>query len=209
MLFPSSKFLFFGAIISIAPIFVQAKVKIPGSVLSVSTPTASQSASPNTVASSHLTLTRHTPSVTPKSKRDVYARSGPKNNPLTVFDNENYYTTEIKLGSQYFEVLVDTGSADLWVAETGFQCEDSNGIALPQVDCGIGQTYNIDQSFSLVDETFNITYGIGAASGIVGYEVVELAGITVRQIIGVVQLTSSSLAGVSSGILGLLAYDIA
>jgi hypothetical protein len=209
MLFPSSQSLLFGAIISIPSIFVQAKVRLPGSVLSVSPPAASQSASPNTVASSHLTLTRHAPSATPNSKRDVNARSGPKNDPLSVFEKGSLYSTEIKLGSQYFNVQVDTGSADLWVAETGFQCEGSGGIALPQIECGIQQTYNIDQSFSPLNETFNITYAAGAASGVIGYEVVELAGITVNQIIGAVQLTVPSLDGVISGILGLLAYDIA
>ncbi|RDW58891.1 hypothetical protein BP6252_13367 [Coleophoma cylindrospora] len=65
------------------------------------------------------------------------------------------YRLNITLGSQRFEVLVDTGSAALWVAEKGFNCTDTNDVQNATL-CGMTNVYDpsISSTYKNVPETY-------------------------------------------------------
>lgn len=89
-------------------------------------------------------------------------------------DNGSIYLVDVAIGTppQKFELVVDTGSADLWVP--GSKC--------PQTVCPLAK-FNEQSSttFNLTSEGFNITYGIGSASGVYATDTITIAGATVQQ----------------------------
>ncbi|ORY30798.1 aspartic peptidase domain-containing protein [Naematelia encephala] len=48
------------------------------------------------------------------------------------------YSINITVGQQDFSVIFDTGSSDLWLHTANFTCLDTNGVAVPVVDCSLG-----------------------------------------------------------------------
>ena len=113
----------------------------------------------------------------------------------------------MKLGTQSFQAVVDTGSSDTWVVQNGYQCsEPSSGDIAPTSTCNFGPTYQKSSSFNQIpNENFHQAYTDGESlSGILGTESVTVAGITVpNQEIGVVNSAAYNGDGVSSGLLGL------
>ncbi|KAI0444479.1 acid protease [Xylaria telfairii] len=133
--------------------------------------------------------------------------------PLTVKTSPdgNFFDAKVTLGGSVFELEVDTGSSDLWVTRTGFQCYDRKNrtqLAPPEV-CQYEAVAMYDPSasstFSKVEnQTFGVSYGAGIALGVLGTEEVKLGDITVRgQKIGVADRVTVPGDGLSSGILGL------
>jgi hypothetical protein len=104
------------------------------------------------------------------------------------------FLTDIAIGDQSFNVILDTGSSDTWVAGTGYQCiSRSSGAQVPQSTCNLNPTYSADGTFTLVpNENMLSSYAEGTfIQGPVGYSVVTLAGLTVpRQIVGVAERVS-------------------
>jgi hypothetical protein len=160
------------------------------------TPTAFAPASPDVVTDKVLSLNRKKSSSRkagylsgiaqgrgPNSKYE-YGSTGL----ISLFIGEEFDTV-IKVGGKNFTVIVDTGSSDTWLAETGFSCVDQVTYASePEATCDFGPLYTLDKSFNEIsNENFNITYGDGEfLNGFMGYEQVEVAGITVpKQEIGV------------------------
>ncbi|GAW10911.1 hypothetical protein ANO14919_002480 [Xylariales sp. No.14919] len=133
--------------------------------------------------------------------------------PITVKRSPegNFFDVGVALGSSVFELEVDTGSSDLWVARTGFQCFDrlNNTQLAPQEACDYEAVpkYNplASSTFStLKNQTFGVSYGAGIALGIVGTEQVKLGDLIVHnQVIGVADRITVPGDGISSGILGL------
>ncbi|KAI0100975.1 acid protease [Nemania sp. FL0031] len=123
----------------------------------------------------------------------------------------NFFDAKVTLGDFVFDLLVDTGSSDLWVARAGFQCYDraNNTQLAPQELCNYEALAKYDPSvsstFSKVEnQTFGAHYGAGIALGVVGTEEAQLGGIIVRgQTIGVADRISIPSDGLYSGILGL------
>ena len=117
------------------------------------------------------------------------------------------FITSIDFGGETFQVVVDTGSSDTWLVETGFQCVDQYSNATePEDYCMFGSTYDVSETFRAIsDENFNITYGDGEfLTGIFGLETVTLAGITVDgQQVAIVKSAAWDGDGISSGLLGL------
>ena len=109
--------------------------------------------------------------------------------------------TEIEVGGETFTVVIDTGSSDTWLAETGYTC-----VKGAQAACELGATYNKTATFQPVaNENFAISYSDGEfLTGSYGTEKVTVAGITVKnQQIAVVNTADWNGDGVSSGVLGL------
>lgn len=87
----------------------------------------------------------------------------------------------MKVGAKTFPLILDTGSSDLWIAETGFQClNQSTGLPVPESECLFGSTYAPGQEFKPVaNENFKIQYGDGDfLTGSFGHTKVTLGGIS-------------------------------
>ncbi|RFU27306.1 hypothetical protein B7463_g9014, partial [Scytalidium lignicola] len=116
------------------------------------------------------------------------------------------FATDIKLGTQTFEAIVDTGSSDTWVVQSSFTClRIATGQPWPASNCGFGPTYTIDSSFTpILDVNFNISYGSGQfLTGVFGREDVTLAGIEINQQIAVVDQAGWQGDNSTSGLIGL------
>jgi hypothetical protein len=88
-------------------------------------PTAFSAASPNTVSSHVLELSkRNTTNANPRSAAYLRgltsgASSSGSFSLTSLFEGEEY-ATSIIIGTQTFVVVVDTGSSNTWIVETGF-----------------------------------------------------------------------------------------
>ena len=126
---------------------------------------------------------------------------------LTSLEIGQEFATPITIGGQIFEVIVDTGSSDTWVVESGFECVDvfNSSDVVAESQCGFGPTYNSSSSFKVIEgELFNITYGDGEfLNGIMGTDKVSLGGIEVDQEISLVNYAGWFGDGVTSGLVGL------
>jgi hypothetical protein len=126
--------------------------------------------------------------------------------PLRATEYGTIYDVEVQFGNQSFMLLVDTGSSDTWVLETGYQCiNSSNNLVQPQANCNYASAYNLSSSFQAKDnQTFGVKYGTGIAMGTVGYEDLTMGGIKVtNQTVGIVNSTNDRGDGLQSGLLGL------
>ncbi|KAJ5088737.1 acid protease [Penicillium angulare] len=125
---------------------------------------------------------------------------------ISLFEGEEY-ATSITFGSQTFDVIVDTGSSDTWVVETGFECLDlETGNKTTESECAFGSsTYTVDKGFKEISgEEFSIEYGDGEyLYGFMGKESVTLAGITVEQEVAIVNQAAWEGDGTTSGLTGL------
>ncbi|KAL8996566.1 MAG: hypothetical protein Q9169_003961 [Polycauliona sp. 2 TL-2023] len=119
------------------------------------------------------------------------------------------YTTNITFGTRSFEALVDTGSSDTWVVESGFRCvRGSAEITAPASSCGFGPPITAASSptFKRIEgQSFKIAYADNTGvTGIVGTETVTLAGITVKdQEVGIVNHADWYGDNSTSGLIGL------
>lgn len=171
-------------------------------------PTAFADASPNTVTSNVLELRRlrNTKRANPRSAAYLKHRTSSGNSGLLSLEEGEEFATSINVGTQTFEVIVDTGSSDTWLVETDFECVavGSNTVE-PESECGFGTPYTIDSTFEEIPgEIFNITYGDGeTVTGFFGTERVTLAGITVNQTIALGNYSGWFGDGTTSGLTGL------
>ncbi|PVF95089.1 acid protease [Serendipita vermifera] len=136
-------------------------------------------------------------------------RRDPKVLPLTnhVFDTS--YSTTINLGtpSKPFDVMLDTGSSDTWVASSSCSCTGTGCTS-----CSTGNSWDpsSSSSWSPREKTLSITYGSGLVIGRTGQDVVSLGGYTVNdQVIGIVDQAARRLPGDIEGIMGLAFGTIA
>ncbi|KAF8998527.1 aspartic peptidase domain-containing protein [Cyathus striatus] len=125
--------------------------------------------------------------------------------------NQNHdasYFGSLAIGTppRSFNVILDTGSSDLWVADANCDLLSSG--------CGnITTRYNSDNSSTFTDlnTTFKITYGSGQAFGELGEDVVQMAGFEVsNQVFARCDDVSTGLVtDPVSGLLGLAYQSIA
>ncbi|MCJ1374978.1 hypothetical protein MMC20_006211 [Loxospora ochrophaea] len=166
-------------------------------------PAAFTTRSPDEVTSNVVSLTR----LPGPSLSHAYVRAMMGVTPITPVEMSQVFLAGISFGTETVQAVIDTGSSDTWLAETGFQCVNVTTDAdLPEADCYFGPLYNISSTFiQIPDENFNISYADGEfLTGIVGHEKVTVANITVpSQEVGVVDYAAWFGDGVSSGLMGL------
>lgn len=111
-------------------------------------------------------------------------------------DSSFYGSLAIGTPAVSYDVILDTGSADLWVA-------DSDCVS----GCSSIPTFNTADSSTFVNKStdFSISYGSGSASGFLGSDTVQMAGFSVSdQVFAVCDtVTSGLLTDPVSGLLGL------
>lgn len=73
---------------------------------------------------------------------------------------DNAYATNVTIGTQDFLLLIDTGSSDTWVVETGFTCYNGSiNNTVPEADCQFASTFTVDSTFyEIPDENFHLKY---------------------------------------------------
>lgn len=134
--------------------------------------------------------------------QDSFEIESAHNLPLTNYANAQYYS-EISLGTppQFFKVILDTGSSNLWV---------------PSVDCGsiacfLHEKYDssLSSTYKANGSEFAIQYGSGAVSGFVSQDTLKIGDLTIpkQDFAEITQEPGIAFAfGKFDGILGL-AYD--
>ncbi|KAI0313250.1 aspartic peptidase domain-containing protein, partial [Amylostereum chailletii] len=119
-------------------------------------------------------------------------------NALGNQDSDRSYYGSIAVGTPpvAYDVILDTGSADLWLAQSGCTGCDSNA-----------ETFNPSSSSSFRDLStpFSVQYGSGQANGKLGSDSVQIAGLQVtNQSFGVCNSFTTDLVNAPvSGLLGL------
>ncbi|RAL13386.1 acid protease [Aspergillus homomorphus CBS 101889] len=123
---------------------------------------------------------------------------------ISLIEGEEF-ATSITVGSDSFDVIVDTGSSDLWLVEKGFTCLDENSKQVSESECVFGPAWSPTSSFSKISgEEFSISYGDGEfATGVMGKDEVTLAGISVEQELAAVTKAYWTGDGTTSGLVGL------
>lgn len=162
--------------------------------------TASTALASNTPKPVHLSLNR----------RDKSGALSTLNGttPITATSFGSVFDTNVTFGDQAFQLFIDTGSSDTWVVKKDFTCVNrTSGLDLPQESCLYGpESYDPSKSASyeeIPDEIFGIQYGDGIASGTMAYENISLAGLTVRQKVGIANVSTPMGDGLISGLLGI------
>jgi len=94
-----------------------------------------------------------------------------------------------------YDVILDTGSADLWL--TSSSCELSACQGIPP--------FHSSSTFQNLSTPFSISYGSGEAAGTLGSDVVQMAGFSVsNQVFAVCdQLSANLISSPASGLIGL------
>ena len=145
----------------------------------------------------------------PGKSHGCYGDDGPSSAiiPLTATEFSAFFNVELEFANQTFSFLLDTGSSDTWVKQTGFQCFNvSTNLVTSLTSCNFANTsYNISPTFhEIPDENFGVTYGAGSDSGLLGYEDVTIGGIQVKnQTVGIVNKSTDVGDGESSGTFGM------
>jgi len=120
---------------------------------------------------------------------------------INNYEDAQYYGP-ISLGTplQNFEVIFDTGSANLWVPSV--QCPDTS--------CGLKPRYNSMNSSTYVPNgtTWAVMYGSGPVSGFLSYDTLTWGGLAVAndefaQVTNASGLGAAYLLGAFDGILGM------
>ncbi|CDO69669.1 hypothetical protein BN946_scf184851.g57 [Trametes cinnabarina] len=121
---------------------------------------------------------------------------------LNLITNQNadssfYGSIAVGTPAISFNVILDTGSSDLWLAASDGVSTESDGI--PTFDPSSSST------FTDLNTSFSISYGSGAARGTLGKDAVQFAGFQVdSQVFGVVtQVSQNLLNSPVSGLMGL------
>ncbi|KZP34386.1 acid protease [Athelia psychrophila] len=118
---------------------------------------------------------------------------------ITNQDYDASYYASISVGTppQSFNIILDTGSSDLWLASS--ECTSCPSSS-PQYTASSSSS-----STSSSSQPVSISYGSGDVEGTLVTDTVTLAGYTVssQTLLAVVQTSASLLSGGVSGILGL------
>ena len=128
--------------------------------------------------------------------------------PMVVTEYGTVFDVEATIGGQNFSLLVDSGSSDLYVMESNFTCiNKTTNMELLAEECNydLNRTYSISDTYQQIpNQVFGIEYGAGIASGVMAFEEVTVAGVTVpKQRVAIANKSTPMGDGVSSGLIGL------
>jgi len=132
-----------------------------------------------------------------RTKSAKFRRQNAASIPLTNLGFDTTYFAQVSIGTPgtQFNVILDTGSSDLWVA--GNQCQG----------CGTAQSFNPSSSSSAqtTQQPIDLQYGSGEAQGLLTSDTVSMGGFTVskQQFVTAQQVSQGLLQGDLSGLLGL------
>lgn len=116
--------------------------------------------------------------------------------PITDELNDSSYSGQVSIGSpaQTFNVILDTGSSDLWLLTTSCQ-----GCGSDEYDPSKSSTFKQSQS------TTELDYGSGSVKGTICEDTVTFAGFTINPqiFLAVTQTSQGLLSSGLSGIMGL------
>ncbi|GJN87748.1 hypothetical protein Rhopal_000703-T1 [Rhodotorula paludigena] len=120
---------------------------------------------------------------------------------LLNYDADLSYYAPVGIGvpAQYLNCILDTGSADLWVASDYCSAEDGCTSSIPLYNSTLSNT-SLDMNTS-----FSVKYGSGSAQGEVFQDYVAFAGYNVSsQAFALIESVSTDLlSGEISGLMGL------
>jgi len=120
-------------------------------------------------------------------------------NGLVDQDLDSDYYGSIAVGTPpvAYQVILDTGSADLFLVSSG--CVSSSCSGIPAFDSSSSST------FTSTTQPFSITYGSGSASGTLVKDVVQMAGFEVSSQVFAIcdQVSDQLLTAPVSGLMGL------
>ena len=94
----------------------------------------------------------------------LFSRLNTNDAVLSSAESGTGYAVDIQFGSSTFTVLFDTGSSDLWLPASDFQCVNEAHVSQPLSAFKFDQT--VSGGFSdgeIADQNFNITYGMDPA----------------------------------------------
>ncbi|PPQ90543.1 hypothetical protein CVT25_015857 [Psilocybe cyanescens] len=137
--------------------------------------------------------------------------------PVVNQDDDSSYFGSITIGTppQSFNVILDTGSSDLWVPVSPcLQC-DQNSARCRRCDSSMPLFQSSNSSSFQASNSLNpdveIQYGSGAVSGSLASDSVTMGGFTIpsQTFLTVTKLTTDLLDGTVSGIMGLAFSAIA
>ncbi|CAG8678550.1 16552_t:CDS:2, partial [Acaulospora colombiana] len=113
-------------------------------------------------------------------------------------DTSYYGVMQVGTPPQPYTVVLDTGSADLWISSA------SCARCAQQTTGNLFQE-NESSTFQQVSGTLDVSYGSGRAAGALGRDVVTMGGFQIAdQVFGVAtQVSNSFLTGNLSGLMGL------
>lgn len=128
--------------------------------------------------------------------------------PMVATEYGTVFDVEATIGGQNFSLLVDSGSSDLYVMESDFTCiNKTSNMELPATECkyDLNRTYSISDTYQKIpNQVFGIEYGAGIASGVMAFEEVTIAGVTVpKQRVAIANKSTPMGDGVNSGLIGL------
>ncbi|KAF9698062.1 hypothetical protein EKO04_004410 [Ascochyta lentis] len=126
------------------------------------------------------------------------------------------YMANVTLGNRVYALVLDTGSSDMWAAQTNFNCRNGAGATVATSTCGFGPLYNtgVSRSYKPYSPTQAFTVNYTSGEYLKGILATELFGIgdvgagyaplqIVNQTIGIVQQGFWDGDGTSSGLMGL------
>ncbi|KAG2107864.1 aspartic peptidase domain-containing protein [Suillus cothurnatus] len=152
------------------------------------------------VRRSHSNRVANLPKAVEALRRKARIRSEPAPATIPITDeveNDSSYSGVVSIGTppQNFNLVLDTGSSDLWVATTS--CT-SCGSDIPEFNPSKSSTYKATSS------QLEIDYGSGSAQGIVAQDSVTFGSFEMSQeLLAVTNITSRLIDDGLSGIMGL------
>ncbi|TPX60179.1 hypothetical protein SpCBS45565_g07577 [Spizellomyces sp. 'palustris'] len=115
--------------------------------------------------------------------------------PILTNDANELYYGPVTIGSQTFQVDLDTGSSDFWLR--GANCQSSDG------SCGNGQPAVNTREFKDTGSQFQDSYGSGSADGEIYQGTYTLGGVTARNAYFGVSTDEQGFTDPADGLLGL------